>query len=109
MKKYLPILVIIGVIILIWWIATTRRAKGGLTPGYRFFRWQDNPGGDLIHIPELEGNIPGLKQACSADPQCVGFNTAGFLKNQIDPNSFTQHSGYPDWAGLYVKNKVLRS
>lgn len=107
-QKILPILIILGIILLVWWIATKRRAKGGFTPGYQFFRWKDSTGGDIDQLEEYVGNVPALKQACDEHPECVAFNTAGYLKRKVDPTNFTEKTGYPDWYGLYVKRKTLR-
>jgi len=102
------ILVLLAIGFTIWWFATRRRAKGGTTPGYQFFRQVDSPGGDIKHVPGLEGNVSALKSACEDIPECIAFNTSGYLKSSVDPNNFKEYSGYPDWAGLYVKRKALR-
>jgi len=102
------ILVILAVIFGIWWFATRRRAKGGTTLGWQFFSQTDSPGNDIKHIPGIEGNVQELKKACNEIPECVAFNTAGYLKHSINPNGFKQYSGYPDWSGLYVRRKALR-
>ncbi len=102
------IVVLLAIAFAIWWFATRRRVKGGTTVGYQFFRQTDSPGGDIKHIPGLVGNIPGLTSACKEIPECIAFNTSGYLKSSVDPNNFKQYSGYPDWAGLYVKRKALR-
>lgn len=102
------ILIIVGVIILIWWLATRKRVKGGGILGYQFFSGMDSPGSDIIHLPEYEGNVSELKKACNDIPECVAFNTSGYLKGSVDPNKFKEYTGYPQWAGLYVKRKILR-
>lgn len=107
-KSLIVFLVILAIGFAIWWVATKRRAKGGNTIGYQFFSQTDSPGSDLVHLPEYEGNIKDLKKACDDIPECLAFNTAGFLKGSVDPNQFKQYSGYPDWSGLYVKRKALR-
>jgi len=102
----IAVLIIAGFII--WWMATKRRVKGGGTFGYQFFRQKDSEGGDIKQIPGLEGNIKGLKEACDSDPNCIAFNTAGWLKSSVNPNKFKEYSGYPDWSGLYVQKSALR-
>ena len=41
-----------------------------------------------------------LEEACSADPACVGFNSAGWLKSALAPEA-----EWYDWDGgsLYIK------
>ena len=105
-------LIVIGLIvvaiIIAALIATRRRVKGGTTLGWKFFRQMDSEGSDIKYMPGLAGNISGLKQACKDTDGCVAFNTAGYLKSSIDPNNFKEYSGYPDWAGLYVKRSILK-
>ncbi len=107
-KTLTVILIIAAAAFFIWWFATRRRVKGGTTIGYQFFSQMDSPGSDLGHFPEYEGNIQALKKACNDIPECLAFNTAGFLKGSVDPTKFKEYSGYPDWAGIYVKRKALR-
>ena len=109
MKKYFPIIITIAVVILIilviyWFTAGKKKVKGGMVLGYKFYRWSDSEGNDIKYIPELAGNIKGLKKECDATPECSGFNTAGYFKNKIwTPAEFKKYSGFPDWSGLYVK------
>ncbi len=107
-KGLIIILIIAGAIFLIWWMATRRRVKGGLFVRYQFFRQMDSPGSDIVHLPEYEGNVSALKEACNKIPECVAFNTAGYLKGSVDPNNLKEYSGYPDWAGIYIRRKILR-
>jgi len=64
----------------------------------------DSGGGNLERI---EGaSIPELEKACSAKPECVGFNSAGWLKSEI------KDSGeWYDWDGgdLYEKELTAKS
>jgi len=43
---------------------------------------KDSGGGNIKRIPEA--TVDQLKEACSADPSCNGFNTDGWLKTKID-------------------------
>jgi hypothetical protein len=58
---------------------------------------KDSGGGNIKRIPEA--TVDQLKEACSADPSCNGFNTDGWLKTKIDSDDkmFTTRSD------LYVK------
>lgn len=103
----IPVIIIL-IILLIWWVATKRRVKGGTTLGYRFFRQKDSPGSDIAYFPEYEGNVKALKNACQEIPECVAFNTAGYVKGSVDVNNLKEYSGFPDWSGLYVKKQILR-
>lgn len=109
LKSILSIVAILGILFLLWWLLTRGRSKGKVFLTYQFFRQTDSPGGDLQFLQALAGNVDGLKEACNKTPGCIGFNTAGYLKNSIDPNKFKEYSGYPDWAGLYVKRKEIKS
>jgi hypothetical protein len=103
------IVAIIIIAALIWWFGTRQKVKGGTMLGYKFFQHMDSPEGDLVYLKNLSGNIPALKENCDKNPECQGFNTAGYLKKEIYPNKFKEYSGYPDWSGLYVKRKVLKN
>lgn len=107
-RLIIGILIALAIVFLLWWLASRGKAKGKVFVGYQFFRQMDSPGGDLQFLPALNGNVEALKEACNKTPGCVGFNTAGFLKNSVDPNKFKEYSGYPDWAGLYVKRNEIR-
>merc|ERR1719326_1488943 len=58
---------------------------------------KDSGGSNLKRIPEASPEE--LKEACSADPNCAGFNSDGWLKSAIAPEG-----KWIDTAGaLYVK------
>merc|ERR1719311_937314 len=44
---------------------------------------KDTGGGNLKRIPEA--STSDLEEACSADPNCAGFNSNGYLKSEIEP------------------------
>lgn len=46
---------------------------------------QDHLGDDILYRPDLAGNIQGLQQLCNDTPECVGFNSGGYLKNNVSP------------------------
>jgi hypothetical protein len=52
-------------------------------PAYTFAQGLDMFGYDLPAKTSLAGNVTGLAAACDADPQCVAFNTAGYLKKIV--------------------------
>ncbi len=106
-KYYIYGGLILLAIFLIWWFASRGKVKGKTYLSYTFFRQMDAPGGDIQYLPALSGNVSGLKDACDNTEGCIAFNTAGYLKSAVDPNSFKEYSGYPDWAGLYVKRQSL--
>lgn len=69
--------------------------------GYQFYPNKDSMFGDITHIPAK--SLAELKKAADADPQCIGFNTYGYLKHQI--NSVSDFVNlYATGSGLYVKN-----
>ena len=102
------ILLLIAIGLVIWWMASRKKVKGGGVINYQFFRHQDSPGNDIEYRADLSGNIDGLKAACKQLPGCVAFNTSGYLKSAVDPTNFKEYSGFPDWAGLYVKRQAIR-
>jgi hypothetical protein len=64
----------------------------------------DSGGGNLERI---EGaSIADLEKACSAKPECVGFNSAGWLKSELKDSA-----EWYDWDGgdLYEKELTERS
>merc|ERR1719359_2151066 len=58
---------------------------------------KDSGSGNLKRIPEA--TVEELKEACTADPGCAGFNTVGWLKAKIDP----EDKWYDAEGDLYVK------
>jgi hypothetical protein len=58
--------------------------------------------GDMGRQTSLSGNINALKAWCSWKPDCLGFNTDGWMKNYIRPmNEWFIHNT-PN-QGFYVK------
>ena len=49
------------------------------------------------------GDVPGLKAFCHREPQCVAFNTNGWLKRSLPPrDSWKRWTDIPQ-HGLYLK------
>lgn len=67
-----------------------------------FFENKDTPGYDLCCVQGK--TIDELKQFCLSRPDCIGFNTIGFMKNFIHDEDNLQTSGYlsKEGQGLYV-------
>ena len=70
--------------------------------GYNFIVNRDQYYHDIIHLPNK--SIGELKKVADSLENCVGFNTAGYLKSHITTNL----SNYPNQngstiSGLYVK------
>merc|ERR1719375_321223 len=59
---------------------------------------KDAGGGNMERLEGL--SVEELEAACSEKPECVGFNTAGWLKSSLG-----EESSWYDWDGgsLYVK------
>lgn len=85
------------------YIDTSKRNKL-LFDGYLFFEELDSVGSDIAHVSDK--SIEELKQLCDNDPNCMGFNTLGWLKSSVNTSLVnlygTSGSGYCD--GLYVKD-----
>merc|ERR550514_1307042 len=58
---------------------------------------KDSGGATIKRIPEA--SVEELEEACSALPECVGFNTNGILKSSIAPEG----DWYDSAGSLYVK------
>jgi hypothetical protein len=65
---------------------------------YKKFGKKDAGGGNLKQM--VGASIPDLEEACSAEPECVAFNSAGWLKSSLVPEA-----NWYDWDGgdLYIK------
>ena len=68
---------------------------------YDFYPGKDSSGGDCRY--KVSGSIAQMKEKCSADPKCLGFNTNGWAKCVLKPKR-----NYSTWTnnrskGLYVK------
>lgn len=78
--------------------------SGSGPSGYTFYPGMDSKGYNMMKKNNL-ADMPGLlKLACNANPNCKGFSTKGWLKNNIRPqeewSNWTSNSG----KGLYVRN-----
>lgn len=74
--------------------------------GYTFFPGKDSNGYDIKNAGR---NIPGLATECLPQPYTWGFNTDGFLKYYIRPQSDWIAMENPNGnEGLYVKNIYVR-
>lgn len=67
---------------------------------YDFVPKYDSSGGD---IGKKNGSIDELKVLCTADPNCKGFNSNGWLKNTIKPSSEWKKWTDDDKLGFYTK------
>jgi len=65
---------------------------------YDMKKGKDSGGGNLERLAGL--SVEELETACSEKPECVGFNSAGWLKSTL-----AEESEWYDWDGgdLYVK------
>jgi len=52
---------------------------------YIFVEGKDSPYNNISQVPELIHDIPKMKLKCNTVPNCVGFNTEGWLKSKILP------------------------
>ncbi len=71
---------------------------------YRFVPYMDSGGNDIKNARGLANNIPELQGTCTALPNCRGFNTNGWLKHTLRPESqWNKWTSDPN-KGFYVKN-----
>lgn len=72
---------------------------------YIFYEELDSPGSDLVYVKDK--SIEELKVLCDNDPNCMGFNTLGWLKSSVNVHNLCNlygntTNGYKD--GIYVKD-----
>merc|ERR1719324_1665184 len=81
--------------------AALLRLKAAET-GYQIHVLKDSPGGKLMQVKGMV-SIARLKQICSAKPECVAFNSKGWLLSSLAPEGEWYH-----WSGgnLYVKTSA---
>jgi hypothetical protein len=72
---------------------------------YTFYQGKDSNGNDIKRAAALADNVPGLKQACDALPNCAGFNTNAWLKHTILPKQQWYTWTQDPAKGLYVAEK----
>jgi hypothetical protein len=73
---------------------------------YTFYPGMDSGGNDITQRTDLIGNVDKLKEECNRLPNCMGFNTSGWLKSVIVPNNqWSRFSDNPN-DGLYVKKSA---
>lgn len=72
---------------------------------YDFYQFCDSPGNDIRWVSAK--TFDELKIAADNDPECVAFNTYGFLKRKIcDPKNFVNLPSINSKShGIYVKRK----
>lgn len=80
---------------------------------YKAFNYQDNyifipskdyPGFDLYHYQNKSPKE--LMKISDNDPNCMGFNTSGYFKNEIDILSLIDSKYSSTDGGIYIKKKV---
>lgn len=69
---------------------------------YTFHKHVDSAGGDIELRQDLIDKVTELQAACNLIPECVGFNTNGWLKSKIRPTSEWSDSPGHEKKGLYV-------
>ena len=74
---------------------------------YTFFKGLDYSGNDIMYKNNILLNE--LKNICDNDDNIVGFNTLGFIKNNININDLkeTNWINNNNKHGIYIKNKYL--
>ena len=68
---------------------------------YTFVQGMDSGGNDLVKGPA--DNIKELIDTCNANPNCKGFNTNGWIKHTISPQSYWTKWTSDKQKGLYIK------
>lgn len=71
---------------------------------YVFHQGLDSHGNDIHQRGDLANNVPGLKAACTALPNCKAFNTNGWIKHTIVPQAqWIKWTSEPN-KGMYTRN-----
>ncbi|GLI61998.1 hypothetical protein VaNZ11_004569 [Volvox africanus] len=86
-------------------------------PGWVFYSLMDSPGGNIRHPANGDtdftstcNTLEDLAEVASRLPNCVAFNTAGFLKHALQPQiRWCLESGSCSWCGLYVREDVVEA
>jgi hypothetical protein len=71
---------------------------------YTFYQGMDSDGNDINQQANLVDNISGLESWCTAQPSCKGFNTNGWMKQNILPQGQWSKWTTEPTKGLYVRN-----
>lgn len=71
--------------------------------GYKFYSQMDSYGGDLEFNPDK--SVTELKLSSNSDPECIGFNTTGWMKKVICSETDMVHlyNSTKESEGLYIK------
>jgi hypothetical protein len=74
-------------------------------PGYKFYSQMDSRGGDIHYVGNKTPDQ--MKQIAESTPECIGFNTLGWLKKEIkDEKEFIHlYLSTEINQGLYVMDK----
>lgn len=73
--------------------------------GFNFLPFTDSFGNDIEQM--VGGTVSDFAEKCYANPQCIGFNTNGYLKNDVLPLSEFDKWNYTDASeGLYLRKEV---
>ncbi len=97
-------IMITGVVTPTYLVPEVNPVPGTVMPAqdaYRMYANTDNDQFDLEVRHDLRDNIPELKKACDAMPNCTSFNSWGYLKSKAD-GGLHDTTGYN--LDYYVKN-----
>lgn len=75
--------------------------------GWTFFQGLDSAGQDLRAIPHLADDPTALVNVASTTPDCIAFNTNGFLKHTLAPLRSWIRWTADLCRGMYVRDGVL--
>ncbi|GLC43655.1 hypothetical protein PLESTB_000405200 [Pleodorina starrii] len=84
-------------------------------PGWVFYQSLDSPGCDIRHPANGDmiftstcTTLSELAEVASRLPNCVAFNTLGYLKHNLHPLvRWRQLGGAYSWDGMYVREDVV--
>ena len=70
---------------------------------YIFLQGMDQVGNDIIHYKNTDKDINSLIEYSSSIPDCVAFNTLGYLKSKIE--KLEKIEWFSEKDGIYIKKK----
>jgi len=82
-----------------------KKAKDGSGSGWVFFPCVDSTGSDMQSRVDIANNIDALiAEAEKLGSSCIAFNTNGYLKNAVLPQSNWSKFTEDNTKGLYVRH-----
>jgi hypothetical protein len=76
---------------------------------YDFMQHNDYSGNDISGKDPYSGSLSVLEAWCTADSECIGFNTAGYAKNALSSEVDSDWQDTAECSGFYMKKGYVIS